>query len=313
MNIESWKYCSLYKSITELPSFEGESNNIVNLFEEFDFDVIICDDKVVIGSAEGLKIQKYDDLQISPEGIYEFYESPAVKLNLSQKARGIKIEVMENISANIKISYSLNSSDHYIRNSILIGKGARLNVVECFSSENKEALYLLNNVVSIKLLENAKCEHYFIQNHSKHVAHYYSAHICLNLHANYNASCINVGGMLVKSDIYVDLLGSYAKYFLKGVNLASGKQQHDAFFPVIHWHPECESSQDFRQVIQDQAIASFYGKVCVKEGAAQTVSRQMNKNLLCSALAKAYSRPELDIHNDDVVCSHGSATGGVRG
>ena len=36
-----------------------------------------------------------------------------------------------------------------------------------------------------------------------------------------------------------------------------------------------------------------------------------NKNLLLSKRAKAFSKPQLNIENNDVACSHGSSTGAL--
>src|SRR5690606_36416229 len=40
-------------------------------------------------------------------------------------------------------------------------------------------------------------------------------------------------------------------------------------------------------------------------------SKQLNKNLLLSKKAHAFSRPQLEIFADDVKCSHGSTTGQI--
>ena len=49
--------------------------------------------------------------------------------------------------------------------------------------------------------------------------------------------------------------------------------------------------------------------VKVAHGAEKTESSQTNRNLIGSHEARMHSKPQLEIYNDDVRCSHGSATG----
>ena len=47
----------------------------------------------------------------------------------------------------------------------------------------------------------------------------------------------------------------------------------------------------------------------MRAGAARTDARQTNRNLILSDSALVDSKPQLEIHNNDVRCSHGSTTG----
>jgi Fe-S cluster assembly protein SufD len=53
----------------------------------------------------------------------------------------------------------------------------------------------------------------------------------------------------------------------------------------------------------------FTGRVVVHPQAQHTDAQQSNRNLLLSRDAEADSRPQLEIHADDVKCAHGEATG----
>ena len=55
--------------------------------------------------------------------------------------------------------------------------------------------------------------------------------------------------------------------------------------------------------------AVFNGRVFVHEGAHGTDAEQSNKNLLLSADARVDTKPQLEIFNDDVKCSHGATVG----
>ena len=53
----------------------------------------------------------------------------------------------------------------------------------------------------------------------------------------------------------------------------------------------------------------FNGKVFVRENAHGTDAQQSNKNLLLSNDARVDTKPQLEIFNDDVKCSHGATVG----
>ena len=53
----------------------------------------------------------------------------------------------------------------------------------------------------------------------------------------------------------------------------------------------------------------FNGKVFVRENAHGTDAQQSNKNLLLSNEARVDTKPQLEIFNDDVKCSHGATVG----
>lgn len=78
-----------------------------------------------------------------------------------------------------------------------------------------------------------------------------------------------------------------------------------------HAAASCVSRQFYKSIVADHAKTSFSSLVSVQRGAEKSDSKQLNKNLLLSKTARAVSRPELKIENDDVACAHGSATGEI--
>ena len=70
--------------------------------------------------------------------------------------------------------------------------------------------------------------------------------------------------------------------------------------------PRCESRELFKGVLADRAHGVFQGKVIVRPDAQKTDGKQMAQVLMLSEDAEFDSKPELEIHADDVVCGHGS-------
>jgi len=79
----------------------------------------------------------------------------------------------------------------------------------------------------------------------------------------------------------------------------------------VHSAPHSSSSEFFKGVVDERARAVFNGKVIVQPGADGTQAEQTNKNLLLSKLAEVDTKPELEIHADDVKCAHGATVGAL--
>jgi Fe-S cluster assembly protein SufD len=61
--------------------------------------------------------------------------------------------------------------------------------------------------------------------------------------------------------------------------------------------------------VDDRAQAIFNGRVFVEKDAQGTDAKQQCRTLLLSDTAKVDAKPQLEIHADDVKCSHGAAIG----
>ena len=78
---------------------------------------------------------------------------------------------------------------------------------------------------------------------------------------------------------------------------------------VTHAAPDTTSRQTARAIASDTSRVVFNSKVVVKAGAARSESQQSSRGLLLSPEAEIDSRPQLEIHTDEVKCVHGATTG----
>ena len=91
--------------------------------------------------------------------------------------------------------------------------------------------------------------------------------------------------------------------------MLGGSQHHDTHSIIDHTVPNCTSHQTYKGVLNDHSRGIFNGKVMVRENAHGTDAQQSNKNLLLSNDARVDTKPQLEIFNDDVKCSHGATVG----
>ena len=78
---------------------------------------------------------------------------------------------------------------------------------------------------------------------------------------------------------------------------------------LFHAEPRCKSTELFKNVLDDNSVCAFGGRILVKKGADKTEAYQTNRNMCITRDARVYSMPQLEIYADDVKCSHGMTTG----
>ena len=93
--------------------------------------------------------------------------------------------------------------------------------------------------------------------------------------------------------------------------MIDNNRHHDLTVIVNHLDNSCTSSQLFKFILSDSSTGVFNGKVIVDKDTFQTNANQINRNLLLSSSSNMNSNPQLEIHAEDVKCSHGSTTGQI--
>lgn len=189
---------------------------------------------------------------------------------------------------------------------IRLARGAELTLIEY---QMGEGAYWNNAVMQIEIGEGAIFNHYRFQENSGDAVMTVNTHAQIARSGQYNAFALTTGASMSRNQIHADLMGEGASCYLNGVNLLEGKQHGDTTITVEHQAPHCESRQDYRSVLNDQANGVFQGKVHVHQIAQKTDGYQMSNSLLLSQQATMNTKPELEIYADDVKCSHGTTSG----
>ena len=122
-----------------------------------------------------------------------------------------------------------------------------------------------------------------------------------------NGVTLNNG--LTRNNVNIKLSGEYAETHLSGMVIADKAQHVDNHSFIDHASANCQSSELFKYVLNDEATGVFAGRILVREGAQKTAAFQSNKNICATSQAKMYTKPQLEIYADDVKCSHGATVG----
>lgn len=117
------------------------------------------------------------------------------------------------------------------------------------------------------------------------------------------------GGGLVRTNVYGLLEGKLSSLELRGVVLSERGAHHDVHAVIRHGAPLTTSHQKIRMLGGHHSVSAFTGKIHVEPQATGTEAYQSARGLPLSEDATIYARPFLEIHTDDVRCSHGCTTG----
>jgi len=194
------------------------------------------------------------------------------------------------------------------RNVIVAGANSQVTIVETYVGSGS---YFTNAVTEIVAHESAVVDHYKIECESLAAYHVGNVFIRQDRAANVTSRTFAVGGLLARNETHVVLNGEGASITLDGLFVGTGNQHLDNRTVIDHVQPHCESVELYKGVLDQNARGVFDGLIIVRPGAVKTVSRQTNRNLLLSGTAVVDSKPNLEIHNNDVKCNHGSTIGQI--
>jgi len=93
------------------------------------------------------------------------------------------------------------------------------------------------------------------------------------------------------------------------VVLGSGNQQFDIHVSTKHAGKHSRSNMLTKSVLDDKSRAVYHGLINISQDAAKIDSYQKDEVILLSDGSSADAIPNLEIHNNDVSCTHGASIG----
>lgn len=203
---------------------------------------------------------------------------------------------------------SARAAVSYPRNLIVAERGSQVTVVEAYLGA-QGAVYLTNGVTEIVGGEGAVVDHYKLVQESDAAFHVATQQAHLERGGNFISHLILLGGALVRNDVNAVLEGEGIECTLNGLFMATGQQHVDSHTRIDHVKPHGCSRELYKGILDGKARGVFNGKIFVNKSAPKTDAKQTNKNLLLSEEASIDTKPQLEIYNNDVKCTHGSTIG----
>jgi len=231
----------------------------------------------------------------------------AVALNTALMGDGAVIRVAKGTALKKPIhvvfaSGSDKPASAFVRSLVVVEEGARATIAESHDSGDTQVNAALELVVG----DGADVSYFRITRaRALHVA---SLLASIGADATFRSFAYTSDSDVVRNQNFVTFAGENTHGALRGVSLLRGKEHVDTTLLIEHAVGHCESREQFKAVLDDEAHGVFQGKIVVQPHAQKTDAKMMTRSLLLSDGAEADNKPELEIFADDVVCGHGATT-----
>jgi Fe-S cluster assembly protein SufD len=240
-------------------------------------------------------------------------DDPLVHLNTAMATDGVYIRVPEGTVLNkpvqiVNLVQAEGDIFNQHRNLIIIEKNADVTLIICDHTLSP-GKFLTNAVTEIFVGENARFDIVRVQNEHNNAGKITHTFIHQQRDSRASSNNITLHGGLVRNSTHHYLGGEGAECNSYGLYLSDKFQHVDNYVSVDHAFPHCLSNQLFKGVLDDMATGAFNGRIHVKQDAQKTQAYQRNNSILLTDDAKMDTKPQLEIHADDVKCSHGATVG----
>ena len=191
---------------------------------------------------------------------------------------------------------------------IVLDSGARATVIARIAEADQSKL-LCSARTDIVLGEGSALRLFDSQALGLESLHFHRVNAQLGKDSSFERIDVEIGARLTKTLIDCSLEGRGAEARLNGLYYCGSDQHMDMGTVQRHLSPGATSRAFYKGAAASGGRAVFQGLIDVGEGASGTDAYLSNRNLLLGEAARADSIPTLRIGNNDVSCSHGSATG----
>ncbi len=189
---------------------------------------------------------------------------------------------------------------------VQLGRHSRATLIERYAATGP---VLTNAVTELVAGAGSQLTHYRLQAEHPESLHIGTLVIAPGRDSNVQSFQLMQGNVLRRNDVRAIMAESGASLTMSGIFVGRGNSHIDNQITVEHRVPHCHSEQLFKGMAGDTARLVFNGRIHIFEGAKGTNAELSNKNLLLTPGAEVDTKPELEIYNDDVKCSHGTTCG----
>ena len=196
----------------------------------------------------------------------------------------------------------------HFQNLIVVPEGGQITVVEHDGSLGA-GRHWCNGITHLLAGPNSHARYYLLEESNPQAVNTRLIHAHLDRDSRVELHPALLGGGLVRNNIHGVLDGEGSHLLVNGLFVGRGQQHLDNHMRIVHARPRGESHQFYQGVLGEKAHGVFAGRIVVQPGAQQTDAKQTNRNLLLSDEARMNTQPQLEIHADDVKCTHGATVG----
>jgi Fe-S cluster assembly protein SufD len=186
--------------------------------------------------------------------------------------------------------------------------GSSATIIEHYV-EQGERPPLCNSATHIAAGRDSHIEHYRVFATGNAATHIDSLTVRQESNSHCKQFTIALGGALIRSSLEADLKEPGAAIDSYSLLVGHESRHVDSVNIVTHNARDTRSRQTARALASGKSRVVFNSKVVVNAGAVHADSQQSCRGLLLSPSAEIDTRPQLEIHADEVKCAHGATVG----
>lgn len=291
-----------------------------SLFMMFN-DTFVATDKAYEGLPEGVEIGSLRKFGLDyPEKVAEYYgkvadmHNPLVALNTLFAQDGLYLRVRKGVKLEkpLQLVNILENGAPLMavrRLLIVMEEDSKATLLVCDHTQNPDVGLMSLETVEIFAGKNSTFDYYDLEESTEK-----TSRLCALYLRQEGGSDVNIDGLTLfngttRNEYHTVFKGENASLHLYGMGIEDASRKVSTYSRIDHSAPRCNSDELFKFTLDDEARGAFTGRIYVAPGSVGTEAYQANRNLVGSDDARMESRPELEIYNDDVKCSHGCAVG----
>lgn len=258
--------------------------------------------------------------QSHPELVSKYYghtadiHNPVVALNTMLVRDGLMLYVPKGVALKspIQLINVLNDIRPLMsirRILVVLDEGAEAGLMVCDRTQRDNVDYLALQTVELFVGPGATLHYYDLEESSAHTGRISSLYLRQERDSRVTVNGHTLFNGTTRNEYHCRFMGENASLKLYGMAIEDCQRHISTYSRIEHGVPRCHSDELFKISADGESRCAFTGRIVVEEGAVGTEAYQACRNLLASDQARVEARPELEIYNDDVKCSHGCATG----
>ena len=192
---------------------------------------------------------------------------------------------------------------------VIIGDGASARLLVCDHTQRDDMDFLALQTVEIFVGRDASFDLYDLEESTERTSRISALYLSQQAGSHVVIDGMTLFNGVTRNEYFCRFEGEHADLRLYGMGICDRQRKLSTYSRIEHAVPHCHSDELFKISADQEARGAFTGRIHVAEGAVGTEAYQASRNLLASSSARIQARPELEIYNDDVKCSHGCAIG----
>jgi len=219
------------------------------------------------------------------------------KIFMISKAKyPILVEITKTLAKPLEINYPSTCAPLFL----FISDGVSCQINECFEGGEDQ-----HQAIWLELGSNSEVAH-TRRSLIEDVNEWKYLYALQDRDSYYELHSHNVGGSLKRHDFDIQLKGDGANFNLKSASFVGAGKHIDQQITLNHLGKNTKSIQMINNVADSGATATSNGRIVINNGSSKADASLSNKNLSLGDNVTFNAKPELEIYNDDVSCSHGT-------